>query len=100
MITTLQFLNNLMSQNETRKLHVWLHMFGTPAASTPPNLVGPVPVKASQKPKGKNSQANRPSPSSGVGIAGSGALGVTHSHKETVAKCNFLSAGFNARYYK
>ncbi|CAZ80665.1 unnamed protein product [Tuber melanosporum] len=98
MITTLQFLNNLMSQNETRKLHVWLHMFGTPAASAPLNPV--VQAKASQKPKGKNSPANRPSPGSGVGIAGSGALGTTQSHKETVAKCSFLSAGFNAKYYK
>ncbi|KAG0124124.1 hypothetical protein HOY82DRAFT_618359 [Tuber indicum] len=98
MITTLQFLNNLMSQNETRKLHVWLHMFGTPAASAPLNPV--VQAKASQKPKGKNSPANRPSPGSGVGIAGSGAPGTTQSHKETVAKCNFLSAGFNAKYYK
>lgn len=96
MITTLQFLNNLMSQNETRKLHVWLHMFGTPAASAPNSA----PTKGSQKSKGKNSQASKPSSGSGVGIVGSGALGAMHPHKETVAKCNFLSAGFNAKYYK
>ncbi|PWW72594.1 hypothetical protein C7212DRAFT_359915 [Tuber magnatum] len=98
MITTLQFLNNLMSQNETRKLHVWLHMFGTPAASATPNPA--VPTKGSQKSNGKNSQANKPSPGSGVGIVSPGAPSTRHSHKETVAKCNFLSAGFNAKYYK
>ena len=30
LITSLQFLNNLISGNETRKLHLWIHLFGSP----------------------------------------------------------------------
>ncbi|KAI5807371.1 spinocerebellar ataxia type 10 protein domain-containing protein [Peziza echinospora] len=33
MITSLQFLNNLISGNETRKLHLWMHLFGSPSAN-------------------------------------------------------------------
>ncbi|KAF8422649.1 hypothetical protein EV426DRAFT_161305 [Tirmania nivea] len=33
LITSLQFLNNLITSNETQKLHLWMHLFGSPTAS-------------------------------------------------------------------
>lgn len=33
LITSLQFLNNLITSNETRKLHLWMHLFGSPTAN-------------------------------------------------------------------
>ncbi|KAF8459411.1 hypothetical protein BGX38DRAFT_1264342 [Terfezia claveryi] len=33
LITSLQFLNNLIASNETRKLHLWMHLFGSPTAN-------------------------------------------------------------------
>ncbi|RPB25869.1 hypothetical protein L211DRAFT_835950 [Terfezia boudieri ATCC MYA-4762] len=33
LITSLQFLNNLIASNETRKLHLWMHLFGSPTSN-------------------------------------------------------------------
>jgi len=97
MITALQLFNNLITCNETRKLHIWLHMFGTPAsihATSPP----PAPVRPAWKvPKARKSTKPQPSPGSGVG-AGLG--GTVAHHSEMAVKCNTLSAGFNSKYYK
>jgi len=95
MITALQFFNNLMTCNETRKLHFWLHLFGTPSSI---HTTGPSPstAKATGKSKGRKSTKPQPSPGSGVGFVG----GTVAHHNETAAKCNSLSAGFNAKYYK
>jgi hypothetical protein len=96
LITSLQFLNNLMTNNETRKLHIWLHLFGTPSSVAPASNA-PSTGKNAGKTKAKAS--SKPQPSSGSGI---GAIGTTSGspHSETAAKCNSLSAGFNAKYYK
>ncbi|KAL7275318.1 hypothetical protein RUND412_001743 [Rhizina undulata] len=109
LITSLQFLNNLISCNETRKLHLWLHLFGTPssvaaAATSTGTPLGNTP-KNSPKPKSKSSPKPQSASGSGVGvignITGTSTAGLSSSsHTETVAKCNSLSAGFNARYYK
>jgi hypothetical protein len=97
LVTCLQFLNNLMSHNETRKLHLWLHMFGTPPAGVPPSTGSQ--SKSASKPKTKTSNKSQPASGSGVGIVGNSTT-CQPIHKETVEKCNFLSAGFNAKYYK
>lgn len=98
LITTLQFLNNLMTQNETRKLHVWLHMFGTPSSATP--AANPTPTKSAPNKKSKGSSKPLPSSGSGVGLVGGATGNYGNNHTETIAKCNSLSAGFNAKYYK
>ncbi|KAH8153766.1 uncharacterized protein LAJ45_01533 [Morchella importuna] len=98
LITALQFLNNLMTQNETRKLHVWLHMFGTPSSATP--TASSTTTKSTTSKKAKGSSKPLPSSGSGVGLVGSTTGNSGGSHNETVAKCNSLSAGFNAKYYK
>lgn len=94
-MTTLQFLNNLISQNEARKLHLWLHMFGTPSSSAPPCLASS--PGTSPKPKTNCGNGNRPSSGSGIGTVSTPTGTGT---KETVAKCSFLASGFNAKYYK
>ncbi|KAA8894355.1 spinocerebellar ataxia type 10 protein domain-containing protein [Sphaerosporella brunnea] len=99
MITALQFFNNLMTCNETRKLHVWLHIFGTPSSMHTTGQNNPPPAKNTTKNKAKKSAKPQPSPGSGVGVAFVGGTPVSH-HNETAAKCNSLSAGFNAKYYK
>lgn len=87
-----------MSNNETRKLHLWLHMFGTPSGvSTTPSQSA---AKASGKGKNKSPSRAQPASGSGVGVVNSTATGNANSHTETAAKCNSLSAGFNAKYYK
>jgi hypothetical protein len=98
MITALQFFNNLMTCNETRKLHVWLHLFGTPS-SIHASGQNPPAAKTATKNKPKKSAKPQPAPGSGVGVGFVGGTPVAH-HNETAAKCNSLSAGFNAKYYK
>lgn len=99
MITALQFLNNLMTCNETRKLHVWLHLFGTPSSLHATGANNPPAGKTTGKNKAKKTAKPQPSPGSGVGVGFVGGTPVAH-HNETAAKCNSLSVGFNAKYYK
>lgn len=86
-----------MTQNETRKLHVWLHMFGTPSVS---QTTSTPPSKSVPKPKAKASSKSHPSSGSGVGLVGNTTGSSGGNHTETVAGYNTLSAGFNAKYYK
>lgn len=87
-----------MTQNETRKLHVWLHMFGTPSSVSP--TTSTPPTKNAPKPKAKAANKLQPSSGSGIGLIGNTTGNCGNNHTETVAKCNSLSAGFNAKYYK
>lgn len=87
-----------MTQNETRKLHVWLHMFGTPSSVSP--TTNTPPTKNAPKPKAKAANKLQPSSGSGIGLIGNATGNCGNNHTETVAKCNSLSAGFNAKYYK
>jgi hypothetical protein len=101
MITCLQFINNLITGNETRKLHIWLHLFGTPSSL---HATGAPPAKPKAKPTkgGKNAAKPPPAPGSGVGpitVASTPGVSVAQ-HNETAAKCNSLSAGFNTKHYK
>ncbi|KAI5778382.1 spinocerebellar ataxia type 10 protein domain-containing protein [Geopyxis carbonaria] len=103
LITSLQFLNNLMTGNETRKLHLWLHLFGTPSSVNA--NIGPSAGKSESKNKPK--AASTPSLPSSTPLSSSGNCGFVNpagntaaSHMETAAKCNSLSAGFNAKYYR
>jgi len=99
MITALQFLNNLMTCNETRKLHIWLHLFGTPSSLHATGTNNPPTGKSTGKGKAKKPSKPQPSSGSSVGVRFVGGTPVAH-HNETAAKCNSLSAGFNAKYYK
>lgn len=94
LITALQFLNNLMTGNETRKLHLWLHLFGTPSSV---NAAG----DCAEKVKGKDGKIRRRAYTAEESLAGAGFNPTGGSqHSETAAKCNTLSAGFNAKYYR
>lgn len=114
LITSLQFLNNLMTGNETRKLHLWLHLFGTPSSvattghmSNGNGTSGSGAGAGSNKNKGKG-KTKSPSPANNTGapladnaaFAGAAIGSGLPQQSETTAKCNTLSAGFNAKYYK
>lgn len=83
MITSLQFLNNLMTGNEARKFHVWLHLFGKPSIVHADGNDPSAPGKVSGKAKAKRP---RPPPSA--------------EKRATADRCTLLSAGFNSKYYK
>lgn len=97
MITSLQFLNNLMTGNEARKLHVWLHLFGTPSFIYADGNDPSPSVSSKVSGKGKAKKAARSQPPPNVG-AFTGSPGP--DKQETAARCTSLSAGFNAKYYK
>jgi hypothetical protein len=95
MITALQFLNNLMTGNETRKLQTWLHLFGTPASINSAVLTNAPITKNTAKAKSKKSAKAQPAAGSGINTS----TPITN-HSETALRCNTLSAGFSAKYYK
>jgi hypothetical protein len=88
-----------MTSNETRKLHAWLHLFGTPSSIQATNQSNGPATKNTGKGKAKKMMKPQPTPGSSVGVGFVGGTPVAH-HNETAAKCNSLSAGFNAKYYK
>lgn len=112
LITSLQFLNNLMTQNETRKLHLWLHLFGTPSSVTNASPATHTQNGSGAGSSGKNKGKNKSKTQSGArgaannngshenGFAGTAIGTGVAPHSETAQKCNSLSAGFNAKYYK